>query len=225
MNSILPIVAGALRADVSSLDTIGQNVANLETPGYRAQQALAGFGRALHAHGVALSLANGPLLQTSGNLDLALQGPGFFMVEANGQVMLERDGQFGRDAQGRLVDGHGYPVLTDAGALTLPDRPVRIAANGTVFDGTDALGRLRIVDVAQPAALEPVGGNLFAYRGAFTAAAASVHQGALEGSNVDAAGAMVQLIALSRHAESVQHALAAYDQAMDAGVKEIGTGS
>lgn len=225
MSGILPIVTQALRADVGSLDLISQNVANMETPGYRVQQALPRFGDTLQAQGVALSLANGPLIQTGRTLDLALQGPGFFVVDAGGQTLLERDGQLARDVQGRLVDAHGYPVLTDAGPLVLPDHAVRIAANGEVFDGTHQLGRLRLVDVTQPAALQPRGGNLFTYSGTVRPAAAVVHQGALEGSNVDAADAMVQLIALSRHAESVQHALTAYDQAMDAGVKQLGTGS
>lgn len=225
MSSILPIINGALRADVGALDLISQNVANLQTPGYRAEQALPQFGTTLRQPGVALSFANGPLIPTGRTLDLALQGSGFFVVDAGGQTLLERDGQFARDAQGRLVDSHGYPVLTDAGPLTLPDHAVRITASGEVLDGTHTLGRLRLVGVAQPLALQPVGGNLFSYSGTPTPATAVVHQGVLEQSNVDAAGAMVQLIALTRHAESVQHALSAYDQAMDAGVKQIGTGS
>lgn len=225
MSNVLSIVAGALNADVHALDTLSQNVANLQTPGYRAQAPVADFGNMLGQTQTALSLGNGALMQTGHMLDLALQGSGFFTVDVQGTEFLERDGQFSRNAQGLLVDAHGNPVLTASGPLMLPDHAVRIDVNGVVFDGMHVLGQLKIVDVAQPGQLQSVGGNLYAYDGTLQPAKVVVHQGALEESNVDAAGTMVKLIELSRHAQSVQHALNAYDQAVDAGVREIGTGS
>ncbi|MDE2342025.1 MAG: flagellar hook basal-body protein [Betaproteobacteria bacterium] len=225
MSSIFPVINGALNADVSALNLISQNVANLQTPGYLTEQARPAFSTALKQPGVLLNLANGPLVQTGRSLDLALQGPGFFVVDAGGETLLERNGQFARDAQGRLVDTQGFPVLGQTGPLILPDHPVQITASGEVLDGTHTLGRLRLVSVAQPQALQPVGNNLYAYRGATDVASAVVHQGALEQSNVNAATEMIQLIALSRHVQSLQTALSAYDQAMDAGVQKLGTGS
>lgn len=226
MNGIIPIAAQYLSADVEALNIMSENIANLNTPGYRAEHLVPSFQGVLHAASgtgsVAVNLSNGPLIQTGRAFDLALQGRGFFVVDAGGKTLLERAGQFSRDAQGHLVDAHGYSVLGVDGVLSVSKGTLRVLSNGTITQGTKTIGRLKIIDVIEPRSLQPIGGGLFAYVGPTRISNSVVHQDSLEGANVNLANTMVQLIALTRHAQSVQRGLLAYDQAMDTGVTQLG---
>jgi flagellar basal body rod protein FlgG len=222
MSSTISSIARYLGNDVQALDVISQNVANMRTTGYRAERIRTDFRTGAPDPLPSLDLADGGLDMTGKPLDLALQGPGFFVVDVDGREMLTRDGQFHIDASQQLVDASGHPVLGQSGPVTLVHDSVRISAAGEIFDGNQSIDSLRVVAVATPEALREAGGGLYAYAGAAAEWKGSVHQGALEKSNVDASSEMVRLIELTRHAQSVQRAIQAYDQAMQTGINHIG---
>ena len=211
-----------LRADVRALGTLSQNVANMTTPGYRAIDRVEGFGAAL-TPATRIDRHDGALIHTGRPLDLALQGAGFFQVTDGRQSFLTRNGQSVLGADGRAVDADGRALLGDSGPLSLGPGAVTIGEDGAIrIDGQEA-GRIGLVDVPADMSLEPVGNGLYAMPDGVTGdAAAKVHQGALEGSNVDPGHEMVRLMELTRHAGSVQRAIATYHSAVIAGIDELG---
>jgi flagellar basal body rod protein FlgG len=222
MDNTIAGITRYLGYDVDALNVASQNVANLRTPGYRAQKLAPDFSGALAAPRVHLDMSNGALEQTGRPLDVALQGAGFFTVDAGGgTTLLMRAGQLGIDSQGRLVDPAGHPVLGQGGAITVtPSATIR--ADGAVVDGGRVVDRLHIVDVAQPGRLQDLGGGLYAYDGTVGDWNGTLRAGALEQSNVDPGNEMVRLMEITRHAQSLQHAMEAYDQVLQAGINHIG---
>lgn len=161
----------------------------------------------------AIDLAQGPLNETGGNLDLALAGPGFFQVQDQAGPMLTRDGRFTRSTEGTLVtaDG-GRPVLTEGGGpITVPAdaATVGVTPDGVVSagfaDGTNyALGKLAVVVPTDPNSLVKHGdGHLTAadLRPADPRQTA-VKQGFVEGSGVDSVKETMSMIAASRGFET-----------------------
>jgi flagellar basal body rod protein FlgG len=220
MSDTIQAVSRALNADVQGISTVSHNVANLGTPGFQSARHLPGFAESLGESNQVL-LADGPLKQTQRPLDLALRGRGFFSVQQGESVLLTRSGQFSRDADGWLVNAAGDRVLTDAGALQLPDAAVRVDAQGVIWSGDQRLAALNIVDVAHAARLQAVAGG-YRYDGDLVDWRGQLTQGAVEQSNVDAAGETLRLIELSRHAESVQRVISIYDRMLDTGINRLG---
>lgn len=224
MNDPIGTIARSLSADMRELVSLSQNVANLTTPGYRAVHTAPGFLAGVDGKG-RVDMHDGALQHTGRPLDVALQGQGFFQVQAGDHTYLTRSGQFRRDTNGALVDTDGRQVMGVDGPLVLDSDDITIGDDGSLKSGTETIGQLSIVDVAGPDSLEALGSGLYATSEELSAGAAHVFQGALEGSNVDPGHEMVRLMALTRHAGSVQHAITAYHSAVLAGIDEIGKDS
>lgn len=222
MSQIVSGIARYLSDDVAALDVVSQNVANMRTAGYRAERLRSDFRKDVLTDAPALDLADGQMDRTGGTLDLAIQGPGFFVVDVNGKEMLTRNGMFHLDADQQLVDAAGHPVLGQSGPITLGQDKVHIDAAGHITDGNDAIDSLRIVALGSADGLREMGNGLYTYAGTPVEWNGSIHQGAIEQSNVDPSNEMVRLMELTRHAQSVQRAILAYDQAMQAGINHLG---
>lgn len=171
------------------------------------------FGQEDQTGGVSLSgtitdFEQGPLQVTRGPLDVAIVGPGFFQVNAAGEILLTRDGQLTRDANDMLVTADlGQPVLDDVGQpIVIPSdiHEVTIADDGqisgiAVSGEAVRLARLGVVEPANFQQLTKVGDSLYRPMGP-TAFAINTHvrQGVLEGSSTDPVQGMVELIETSR---------------------------
>lgn len=221
MTDTIEAIARSLAADVRAVATVSHNVANLNTPGFRAGRMPADFSASM-GHSASLDLGDGPLAPSGRPLDLALRGRGFFLVQRGDQLLLTRAGDFRLDVDGRLVTAGGDLVLGQSGTITLADEAVRVDERGAVLVEDHAIDQLRIVDVATPARLRAAGGGAFVYDGALSDWQGKVVQGAIERSNVDPAGETVRLMELTRHAESVQRAISIYDKAMETGINRLG---
>jgi flagellar basal body rod protein FlgG len=214
-----------LSADVRALGTLSQNVANLTTPGYRALRRVEGFNATL-APATRLDQHDGALVHTGRPLDLALQGDGFFQVSDGQRTYLTRNGQFVLGADGRVTDAHGRALLGQGGPLSIDSDAVVIGEDGSIRSKGEVTDHLAIASVAADVDLSILGDGLYAAPdGATGEGTAKVHQGALEGSNVDPGHEMVQLMELTRHAGSVQHAISTYHAALIAGIDELGKDS
>lgn len=235
MTDPIQMMSRSLDADLRTLAAIGHNVANLSTPGYRAVRALPDFGEALGsasapapvsasrtASGVAIDQRDGVLTHTDRPLDLALRGPGFFVIERDGRELLVRSGAFRIDRDNRLITASGDPVLGSAGPLIVPGESLRIDEHGVVFAEGRELDRLRIVAIADAAGLRPAGAGAYLHAGAHAEWTGRLVQGAIERANVDPAEETVRLIELTRHAESMQRVISIYDKAMDTGIHQLG---
>jgi flagellar basal-body rod protein FlgG len=211
--------ASGMEAQQQQLDSIGNDLANVSTTGYKAEQVgfrdllynevnIAGTttsqGAGAAAQAVGRDQSQGAIQKTENPLDLAIEGPGFFTVKrSDGTVALTRDGSLQVDAHGQLTTAEGD--LLDP-PITLPKgtsaSEVAIAADGTVRAGSKTLGKIALVTVASPAHLLAAGGNLFTTTASSGSprptAGAAIQQGALEGSNVNVGNDMVQMMSAQR---------------------------
>jgi flagellar basal body rod protein FlgG len=156
----------------------------------------------------------GALVHTGRDLDLALEGPGFFVVESPQGLLYTRNGSFHLSADGRLLTADGYELVTvePQRIRADPRLAIEIAADGTVSQQGRALGRLRLAaaSVTGAAALEKRAGAYFAWNPqagpAATPQETLVRQSYLESSNSDPAASAARLIHLLRQFESLQKA-------------------
>jgi len=102
-------------------------------------------------------------MQTTGNpLDVAIVGDGFFKVRTPKGDFMTRSGSFKLSSDGRLITEQGFEVLGDGGPITLPrDHKIQIDSTGVISADGQQLGALDVVAVSDPKKLEKVGQNLF----------------------------------------------------------------
>ncbi|GHD98120.1 hypothetical protein U879_11760 [Defluviimonas sp. 20V17] len=210
-----------LETSSERLDTVAQNLANANTQGYAAQQtaamALPYHGQAapggadVIALGEATDTSAGPVTQTGAPYDVAVQGGWLVVQTENGGQALTRDGHLAQNAQNLLTTASGQPVLGANGTpISLPAlRDITIARDGSISGipasavGGQAqnFGKLFLAQTPAGGALRPLANSLYALPPGTApqpAPAATVTQGALEGSNVDQVKAMMDLIDVSK---------------------------
>jgi flagellar basal-body rod protein FlgF/flagellar basal-body rod protein FlgG len=219
-----------LVARTQALDIAATNLANAQTPGYRAEQeyfrsVLLGpdaqdsqLGQAVNNFGLLggdrLNLAQGALNQTGNPLDLAIQGEGFFMVQAPNGQRYTRDGGFHRSPAGQLVTAAGEPVLSPTGQLIpLPPGEVAVGADGVVSVDGGVVATVGLFSFPAGTQLTPEGANRYvAPAGVAPAPAknAAIHQGNLEAANQDTIQGTLDMTVIQRQAEMMQKALSIF---------------
>lgn len=152
--------------------------------------------------------APGELDRTGGELDVALQGEGYFVIQTAGGERYTRAGNFQLNAQGELTTLNGERVLSDGGAITFAANETQIAigADGTIATNQGQRGRLRIERFTGSVQLKKEGNNLFsAPDGARPEATTTtrVLQGAIERSNVRPVIEIGRLIEVTRSYVSI----------------------
>jgi flagellar basal body rod protein FlgG len=235
MTDAIAALSDAMRNDSETLRVIGQNVANMDTVAYRREITVMRPNFEEATDDARTELATplpmetvvdqrpGTIKSSSEPLHMALEGPGFFVVEMpGGDEALTRRGDFRLDNEGRLVTQQGMPVLGENGAIHLAGTP-QVAQDGTVKVGTEVVAQLRVAQVATDAKLTPLGADL--YTGAQLPqgdSSARVRQGFLETSNVESTQEMLRLIETMRHFEGVQHFVRGYDDMVGKAISELG---
>lgn len=227
-NGIYIAMTGAIAAQ-RRLDSVAHNVANTDTPGFRQQRAqFSAFmippsdGRPAEKGFVAMTdhridETAGAIAQTGNPLDVAIDGPGWFVVGGPGEELLTRSGNFRMRPDGTLVDTGGNPVLGGSGGARSPIvlRPdggqPSVGRDGTITqDGTE-VARIAIV-TADPAALTPRGDTHYGApaQAIQDAPATGVIGGALESSNMNPVRGLVELVQLTRDFQSAQKVMSEY---------------
>jgi flagellar basal-body rod protein FlgG len=229
--------AAGMAAQQSRLDAVANDLANASTTGYKRvrmayrdlsyTQGTQGattavrLGAGAAANMIGRDGQQGAAQETGRPLDVAVQGPGFIQVKANGQRWMTRDGNLQVDAQGRLAMQDGAlldpPVTLPKG--TDPEK-VTVAPDGTVSIGTTKAGKITLVTVPNPAGLDGGAENRFqatAASGPVSAApgTTALQSGVLEGSNVDMGDAMADMIDAQRSFELASKAIQVADQALE----------
>lgn len=215
---IVDAAAGILANADRQLELAAQNIGNMTTPGYRTRQsfqALASAGLADDAAPVVVSasdFAPGKVSVTHNPYDLALASEGFFVVRRDSAVRYTRDGQFGRDGEGRLVTPGGWAVQGDGGDILLHSNRIEVEEDGTVLDNGQPVARLLVRDFADRTALLPVGASAFeTVLEGKEILDPQVRQGALESANVSTGQEMIAIMKALRAAESGQRLIQLYD--------------
>lgn len=222
----------ALVSRTQELDTIANNLANASTVGYRAQQNLfstvladagssSALNQAMNTYGIlsgtSLDLNQGAMQKTGNDLDAAIEGKGYFVVQTSNGPVYTRNGSFQISAKGQLVTSTGDAVLGDKGPITMVPGSVSISADGTISSNGAVTGKLKVVEFPADTQLTSMG---YAYYSApentaTAAAQSSVRQGMLESSNVNPIVGMVELVTAQRTAEMMQRALAMFNSEID----------
>jgi flagellar basal-body rod protein FlgF len=217
------VVLSRLAAQRRATEVLAENVANANTPGFKATQTIFDTeiarqqGAATPPGGRELAFAidratwrnftPGPLQTTGNPLDLAIPGEGFFVVQTPEGERFTRAGRFTLSRDSQVVDPAGNPLLDEGGQpLTLPPGDVRIEVkgDGTVMTESGQAGRVRLVRFEAPQRLVAQGNRLFdAPAGVQPEPVAQprVVQGAVEDSNVQPVQELTRLTTGLRHFE------------------------
>ena len=216
------------------------NMANVSTNGFRADFAqfrsmpVFGPGEATRAYAQterpATNFAQGPLESTGRDLDMAIKGEGWFVVQArDGSEGMSRRGDLELTSAGLLVNGAGLPVLGENGPIALPPAAkVEIGGDGTVSvlplgqqDGAMlVLDRILLVNPPLDQLEKSNDGLMRLPEGVPPPpadAAVALVSGALERSNVNVVESMVEMIALSRKYEMQVNTMRTADENSQAG--------
>ncbi len=208
---------GALRR----MDIVANNLANVTTSGFKreriAMEATGPDGAYARVADGMYDPRDGTTRSTGNPLDVALQGPGFLVVQdrvAGRGTLLTRDGELRLEPRtGVLQTSTGAALLGTQGPIAVPPgESVRIDEDGRVWASeTGLLDQLRVED----AAVEPLGDNLWRPLGPSRDIPPKLVPGALEQSNVQATVSMVELIEASRTFEMLQNVMRTSDQLDD----------
>jgi len=198
-------VRGAIKQD-QRMDCISNNLANANTTGFKQDKI--DFEDFL-INSNKSDFSQGPVKLTERELDVALQGPGFFKVQTPNGIGYTRDGSFHLDDQGNLVNGQGYPVLGEGGQIKVGQvrGPIVIDSKGNIRAGESELGRLAMVDLEDKSQLKSDGACIYVWDGQgqaqeVEALDCETVQGHLEESNVKVVLEMANMIECSRAFEA-----------------------
>ncbi|MEW5978209.1 MAG: flagellar basal-body rod protein FlgF [Acidobacteriota bacterium] len=228
MNSGLYSAYSGLRANADLLEVLSNNLANLNTTGYKSDSSffrvynhalseseIEPLDRAINdstvVQGTMTDFRSGPLTATGRDLDVALEGPGFLVVETPAGERYTRNGHLSVSQDGTLVNSEGYAVLSSRGAIKLPPGKVSISQEGVIQVNGSRVDTLKVVDFGRAGRLEKMGNSLFAKVDPATAeqtpANTLIRQGSLEQSNVNPIQQMLLMISMMRQFEGLQKSI------------------
>nr|WP_321272600.1 flagellar basal-body rod protein FlgG [uncultured Tolumonas sp.] len=252
MQSSLQVSKTGLAAQDAKMTAISNNLANVSTTGFKKdrvafqdlfyqiqtqpgaqvdQQNLSPsglqLGTGVRVVGSQKVFTSGDLSTTTNQMDMAINGQGFFQIQLpSGETAYTRDGNFQLDAEGKIVNSSGLPLLPE---ITVPSTAtaVTVGTDGTVTatvsgqTSAQTLGQIKLVSFINPTGLEATGGNLYTATAssgdpvegtAGEDALGSIKQYALENSNVSVVEEMVDMISTQRAYEMNAKVVSASDE-------------
>jgi flagellar basal body rod protein FlgG len=256
MNYGLQLAASGALTGLHRMDVLSNNLANLSTtafkpdiPGVRSRDAarieeglprlpsnkmLEKLGGGVFAAPDHTSFEQGTLTRTGNPMDVAIEGPGFFVARdetdtVGDRLRLTRDGRFLRDAQGQLASATtGMPLLdvSNRPIVIASDAPITISPDGVIRQKGSVVAKLQVVEVSDNSRLTKVG------RGSYLAptdlmagrhpASGSLQQETLEGSAVDPMGALMALTDASRAVDTAVNLMQGHDRLADRAINGLG---
>jgi flagellar basal-body rod protein FlgF len=225
VNSGIYTAYSGLQAQVDALDILANNLANLNTKGFKEERAFfALLNQSMDApQGMselnstinnslmtrsALNATEGSMSSTYRDLDIAIEGNGFLVVETPRGIRYTRNGSLNINAQGVLTVSDGSKVLGSNGRpITLGTGKVHINESGEIYLNDIRADRLKVVNFADFSVLEKEGSSLFvsqAGRESEVDSNAKIKAGYLEESNVNPVSSVVRMVSILRHFEAIQ---------------------
>lgn len=194
-----------------NMEVTANNLANATTSGYNAEKLLFenylvkdNRRRDAYANDVTSyrDTSSGTIKTTGNPFDLAINGPGYFLVETPFGTRYTKNGNFQIDREGTLVTAQGYPVLSnDQSRITIPNNATRVVINGIGnidVDGASA-GQIGLVEFSNEQRMDRQGNSLFSTTETATPATrARMAQGAIESSNVSSISELIRVQEISR---------------------------
>jgi flagellar basal-body rod protein FlgF len=207
-----------MRARLEDLDRLASDLANVGTSGYKTERAATSAAERPSFRSVLDSAVDattgstrvdfrpGTIGSTGRDLDVAIEGRGFFAVSTPGGERYTRNGAFTRREDGVLTIADGSPVLGTAGEIRVGRGQISVSEDGTVKAGDVIAGKLRVVDFPNPADAQRESGVRFRAAAGVTPddIPARVISGSLEQANVSMVDRMAALTDLTRSFEALQ---------------------
>lgn len=238
MESGIYVAVSSQLANERRLATIADNIANTNTAGFRETQVR--FAEILGRNGEKntsfvdpaegfLSGKQGTLNQTGSDLDFAINGNGWFLVDTPSGPAITRDGRFSINPEGLLVTIDGFPVLDQGESPVQINRgagPVSVDASGIMHQNNAVIGSIGVFDAPDPQETRRVGSLAILPDGAPAAAVDrtdfSVQQGFVEESNVDAVKQITTMIKVQRNFEETSSLMQQSEQSLSELVRLLG---
>ncbi len=239
--SIYKSGAGAILQQMR-LEVYSNNLANVNTSGFKADQPVFRFDQAevpaetapdvarLSPYALPLeyvtNFESGPLTTTGNPLDVAIVGNGFFEVQTPDGLQYTRNGHLSINAEGVLSTTEGWPIMGQGGEINIDGSRVEINDSGEISVDGDVVGALKVTHFSDPTQLRKNGSTMFkpvdANVGQIDPGEYRITQGAVEASNVNAIRTMTEIIETLRVFESYQKVIQATDNATSKTVNEVG---
>ncbi|MBU1306533.1 MAG: flagellar basal-body rod protein FlgF [Alphaproteobacteria bacterium] len=223
------------------MDVVANNMANINTTGFKAENILFEQFKMPVARdndfktpdqplyyvqdwATIHDMSGGAMVQTGNELDVALNGDGFFAVQTPGGDRYTKSGAFQLSSAGTLVDLNGNPVLGQGGPITFgpTETGIQIGSDGSVSSSAGAKGKLRLVEFANPQALTREGNNLYAGGTPVAATKTRAMQGFIEKSNVSGVTEVAELIRVTRAYESMASMTQRQDELRRSAIQRLG---
>ncbi|MGV8854062.1 MAG: flagellar basal-body rod protein FlgF [Devosia sp.] len=223
------------------MDVVANNMANINTTGFKAETMLfeeyhmpVARDNDFPTKDQPLSyvedwatihdMSGGAMVQTGGDLDVALNGDGFFAVQTPGGERWTKAGAFQLDAGGNLVDASGNAVLGESGPIKFgpAETGVLIGKDGSISSSAGAKGSLRIVEFANPQSLKREGSNLYSGGTPVAATKTRAMQGFIEKSNVSGVTEMAEMIRVQRAYETAAGLATKQDEMRRSAIQRLG---
>jgi flagellar basal body rod protein FlgG len=224
MDNLSISAASGMRSRIESLELLANNLANVETSGYKADKEFYSVYSSLDATADPTTgdlntqpvvqshwtdIAQGELRNTTNPLDFAIDGDGLFAVQTARGVRYTRNGNFKVLPTGALATGDGSPVRAQGGGQIVlqPNIPVDVFADGTVRQGLQTVGQMEVVSFDRND-INKEGSSYWAAapNAKSKPAGGAILQGKLEQSNVGTAESSVRLVSIMRQFEMLQKA-------------------
>ncbi len=242
--AVYQAAAGALLQQMR-MDMLSNNLANINTTGYKADKPAFRLDAAAAPQEVAgntipgrlspyapplealTDFTPGPAGRTGNPLDVAIVGEGFFEVQAPEGLRYTRNGNLTINEEGLLSTSDGWPVMGQGGEIAIDGSKVEITDQGEIYVDGEAVDILKVVAFDQPQELTKTGNTLFlAPQGVAGNSVdedqVQVAQGFLEGANVDAIRTMTEVIETMRVFEAYQRIIRSVDETTAKTVNEVG---
>ncbi len=241
MQSSLYVALSGQVALQRRLDTIANNIANMNTGGFRAEEV--SFSTILSRTGATptafatsgenyISRRTGELTDTGNPLDIAVQGDAWFALKTPDGVAYTRDGRLHMDASGALLSVNNYPLLDAGGAGILLDPnagPPVISQDGMVLQNGRQIGAVGLYSLTDSAKLSRYDNSAVMSDQPGTPVldftSNGVVQGMSEGSNVNPVLEMSRMIDVSRDFESASNAIQSTESSFQDAIKTLGATS
>ena len=210
-----------MRMRLDDLDRLAADLANAGTAGYKTQrtsteEARRAFASALDSAidvthgGHKTNFQPGTIASTGRDLDMAIEGPGFFEIETPGGTRYTRAGNFKVQADGLLTTMDDMPVIGEGGEIQLPEGPIMVTADGTIRVGQTIAGKVKVVTFENQAGLVRETGTRFRAADGLEATEvedARIFARSLEQSNVSVVERVATMTEVSRAFEALQEGI------------------
>ena len=211
-----------MRLRLDDLDRLAADLANVNTAGYKTERtstetAQRAFASLLDSAidvtrgGAKTDFRGGTIATTGRDLDVAIDGRGFFEIETPAGTRYTRGGNFTRQNDGLLTTADGTPVMGDGGEIRLPVGPVTIAQDGAIYVGRALAGKLKVVAFERDEDLARESGTRFRPIGGIEpeeATGVRLISGGLEQSNISVVERMAVMTEVTRNFEALQKGIA-----------------